>query len=233
MSQAADAYAQRRPGSVAVLRAGHGRQPAFRQYEIRTRVHYAAPDRYRLLQEANDYVHRPHDVLVVSDGEREWTYDAAERDAYVQTPNHHDIDTLLDPSWIVAACVVTVSGRSSYEGRSVIEFQARPRAEWVRSRWHDFALGGFADELHGVIDAEYGLLLSLAGHFGGAPYEVKRLTDLQIDATVDDDLFAFSAPPGVHVEDVDAHPERRAPLRLRLLARYHIYRMRRRLRRNG
>jgi hypothetical protein len=87
-------------GSVAVLyHAGKGEPPPPRRYEQQTLVRYRHPGRYRLHRQATAHVHRSHDVLQVCDGEREWTYVAADREAYVQAAGQHELVRLLDPSW--------------------------------------------------------------------------------------------------------------------------------------
>jgi hypothetical protein len=54
---------------------------------------------------------------------------AAERKAWVQAPSHPHIFDLLDPSWLAAACTLSVSGHTTYEDRPAIELHARPRRE--------------------------------------------------------------------------------------------------------
>jgi hypothetical protein len=84
------------PWPTTPARVNH---PRLRQYEEKTTVHYRHPGRYRLHRQANAHVHRPRDVLQVYDGEREWTYVAADREAYVQAAGHHELVRLLDPFW--------------------------------------------------------------------------------------------------------------------------------------
>ena len=98
---AAEAARQRAGGGgVAVAyHARKGEPPRLRQYEEKTTVHYRHPGRYRPHRQANAHVHRPRDVLQVYDGEREWTYVAADREAYVQAAGHHELVRLLDPFW--------------------------------------------------------------------------------------------------------------------------------------
>lgn len=226
-SRAADAYARRQPSSFGVLTARHGPgEPAFRQYEQRTQLHYAAPSRYRLVQQASDYVHRPNDLLVVSDGGREWTFDMAGPQAYVQSPNRHSVFDLIDPSWLAAACVLSIRQRSTYEERQAIELHGARRTQPIPSGRYDFELGAFADELDAVIDAETGLLLSLTRYFDGAPYEIKRLTEVDVNPPIGDEPFTFVPPPGTQIHDLGAHPPR-PPWRFRLGARYHLMRLRR------
>jgi hypothetical protein len=229
--RAAQAAQQRAgDGSVAVLyHAGNGEPPPPRRYEQQTLVRYRHPGRYRLHRQATARVHRPHDVLQVCDGEREWTYVAADREAYVQAAGQHELVRLLDPSWLAAACILSVAGRSSYEGRPAVELDGRPRPHPVALHVDHYMDWG-AEELHAVLDAETGLLLSLTSRFDGEPYRVERLTDVIVDQPLDDELFRFTPPPGIRVDDLLAGQQRRPPLRVRLrvlrrrLGRRHVHR---------
>lgn len=229
--RAAEAAQQRAgDGPVAVLyHAGRGAPPPPRRYEQQTLVHYHHPGRYRLHRQATTHVHRTHDVLQVCDGEREWTYVAAERKAYVQAAGQQELLRLLDPSWLVAACVLSVAGRSAYEGRLAVELDGRPRPDPEALHvGHHMDWG--AEGLRAVLDAKTGLLLSLTSRFDGEPYKVERLTDVLVNQPVDDELFRFTPPQGVRVDDLLAGQHRRPPLRFRLrvlrrrLGRRHVHR---------
>ncbi len=138
--------AQHHGAAIGVLQ--HKGEPP-RQSEQRTLVHYRQPRRYRLHRQANAYVHRPHDVLQVCDGEREWTYVAAERQAYVQAPSQHELFRLLDPSWLPATCTLSVAGHSAHEGRQAVELHGRSRPDLLDRHLHHLGFGaGQADELH-------------------------------------------------------------------------------------
>jgi hypothetical protein len=229
--RAAEAAQQRAgDGSVAVLyHAGKGEPPPPRRYEQQTLVHYRHPGRYRLHRQATAHVHRPHDVLQVCDGEREWTYVAADRAAYVQAAGQHELVRLLDPSWLAAACILSVAGRSSYEGRPAVELDGRRRPD-PAGLHVDHHMDWGAEELHAVVDAETGLLLSLTSRFDGEPYKVERLTEMVVDQPLDDELFRFTPPAGIRVEDLLAGQQRRPPLRVRLrvlrdrLGHRHVHR---------
>jgi hypothetical protein len=230
--RAVEAARQRHPrGGIAVSwRVGKGAPPPPSQYEQRILVHYRQPDRYRLHRQANAAAHWPHDVLQVGDGEREWTYVAAERKAVQALGQHQrELLRLLDPSWLVAACTLSVAGRSSYEDRPAVELDGRPRPD--RAALHvAHHLDWAAERLHAVLDAETGLLLSLTSHLDGEPYKVERLTDVVVNQPLDDELFRFTPPAGVRVDDLAAGPRRRPPLRVRLrvlrrrLGRRHVHR---------
>jgi hypothetical protein len=218
-TRAVEAARQRHPrGAIAVSRhVGRGAPPPPSQYEQRILVHYRQPDRHRLHRQANAAAHWPHDVLQVCDGEREWTYVAAERKAWVGPPSQHqhELLRLLDPSWLAAACTLGVAGRSSYGGRPTVELNGRPRPE--RAALHvAHLLDWGAEELHAVLDAETGLLLSLTSRFDGEPYKVERLTAVIVNQPLDDELFRFTPPAGTRVDDLAAGRHRRPPLRLRL-----------------
>jgi outer membrane lipoprotein-sorting protein len=220
------AAAQHHGAAIGVLQ--HKGEPP-RQYEQRTLVHYRHPGRYRLHRQANAYVHRPHDVLQVCDGEREWTYVAAERQAYVQAPSQHELFRLLDPSWLPATCTLSVAGHTAHEGRQAVELHGRPRPDLLDRHLHHLGLGaGQADELHAVVDAETGLLLSVTSRFEGEPYHVERLTDVAIDQPLDDELFHFTPPQGVRVDDLLAREHRRPPI-VRGPLRFRLHMLRRRL----
>ena len=229
--RAVEAARERHPrGGIAVYgHVGRSAPPPPSQYEQRVLVHYRQPDRYRLHRQANAAAHWPHDVLQVCDGQREWTFVAAERTAYVQPPCPHELLRLLDPSWLVAACTLRVSGRSSYQARPAVELDARPRPDPAALHQYHHLDGG-AEELHAVLDAETGLLLSLTSRFDGEPYKVERLTDVIDDQPLDDELFRFTPPAGIRVDDLLAGRQRRPPLRLRLrvlrrwLGRRHVHR---------
>jgi hypothetical protein len=141
-------------------------------------------------------------VLEVCDGEREWTYVAAERNGWVQAPSHPRILDLVDPSWLAVACTLSVAGHGPYEGRPAIELHGRPRQE--RGGLHLGHVGFGTEELHAVVDAETGLLLSLTSRFEGEPYRVERITEVTIDQPLDDELFRFTPPPGVRIDDLRA-----------------------------
>jgi hypothetical protein len=230
--RAVEAAQQRHPrGAIAVLRpVGRGAPPPPSQYEQRILVHYRQPDRYRLHRQANAAAH-PHDVLQVCDGEREWTYVAAERTAYVQPPCPHELLRLLDPSWLAAACTLRVAGHTGYEGRAALELDGRPRPDPAALHQYHH-LDGDAEELHAVLDAETGLLLSLSSRFDGAPYKVERLTDVIVNQPLDEELFRFTPPAGTRVDNLLAGRQRRPPLRVRLrvlrrrLGRRHVHRRR-------
>jgi hypothetical protein len=219
--RAVEAFRRRHPDSgIAVLRHyGKGEPEPLRQYEQRTLVHYWGPNRYRLQRQANTSVHRPYDVLEVCDGEREWTYVAAERNAWVQAPTRPPILDLLDPSWLAAACILSVSGHTTYEGRPSIELHGRPRLEGRGLHHHHVGFG--TEELQAVVDAETGLLLSLTSRFEGEPFRVERLDEVTIDQPLDEELFRFTPLPGFRFDDLLARKGRRPPmargwLRLRL-----------------
>jgi hypothetical protein len=168
-------------------------------------------------------------VLQVCDGEREWTYVAAERRAWVQAPGQHGFLRLLDPSWLAAACTLRVAGRSSYEARPAVELDGRLRPD--RAALHvAHHLDWGAEELHAVIDTETGLLLSLTSRSGGEPYKVERLTDVVVNQPLDDELFRFTPPAGIRVQDLLARRQRWPPLRFglrvlrRRLDRRHVHR---------
>jgi outer membrane lipoprotein-sorting protein len=218
--------AQDHGAAIAVLQ--HKGEPP-RQYEQRTLVHFRHPGRYRLLRQANSYVHRSHDVLQVCDGEREWTYVAAERQAYVQAPSQHELFRLLDPSWLPATCTLSVAGHTAYEDRRAVELRGRPRPDLPGHHLHQLGFGtGQADELHAVVDAETGSLLSVTSRFEGEPYHVERLTDVAIDQPLDDELFHFTPPQGVRVDDLLAREHRRPPI-IRGPLRFRLHLLRRRL----
>jgi hypothetical protein len=178
--RAIEAAQQRHPrGAIAVFRpVGRGAPPPPSQYEQRILVHYRQPDRYRLHRQAA--AAHPHDVLQVCDGQREWTYVAAERKAWVQAPGQHELLRMLDPSWLAAACTLRVAGHTGYEGRAALELDGRPRPDPAALHQYHH-LDGDAEELHAVLDAETGLLLSLTSRFDGAPYKVERLTDVIVN----------------------------------------------------
>ena len=230
--------AQRHGAAIGVLQ--HKGEP-LRQYEQRTLVHYRHPRRYRLHHQANAYVHRPHEVLRVSDGEREWTYVAAERQAYVQAPSQHELFRLLDPSWLPATCILSVAGHTAHEGREAVELHGRPRRDLPDRHLHHQGVGaGQADELHAVVDAATGVLLSVTSRFEGEPYHVERLTEVAINQPLDDELFHFTPSRGVRVDDLLAGQHRRAPIvrgplrfRLRVLRRRLGHRIRSRPKRQG
>jgi hypothetical protein len=165
-----------------------------RQYERRTLVRYRHPGRYRLHRQANAYVHRPHEVLQVCDGEREWTYVAAERQAYVQASSQHELFRLLDPSWLPATCILSVAGHTAHEGRQAVELHGRPRPDLPDRHLHLGVGAGQADELHAVVDAATGVLLSVTSRSEGEPYHVERLTEVAINQPLDDELFHFTPP---------------------------------------
>lgn len=211
-SHAVEAAQQRADGQrVAVLYAGKGAPRQLRQYEQRTLVHYRHPGRYRLHRQANADARLPHDMLQVCDRQREWTHVAALRQAHVQAPGHHELRRLLDPSWLVAACTLSVARRSLYEDRPAVELDGLPRPDRVNPlmEWG-------ADRLQVVLDAQTGLLLSLTSRFEGQPYKVERLTGVIVDQPLDDELFRFTPPEGVRVDDLVARRPRRPPLRFRL-----------------
>jgi hypothetical protein len=160
--------AQHHGAAIAVLQ--HQGEPP-RQYEQRTLVHYRHLGRYRLHRQANAYVHQPHDVLQVCDGEREWTYLAAERQAYVQAPSQqHELFRLLDPSWLPATCTLSVAGHTAHEDRRAVELHGQPRPDLLDRHLHHLGVGaGQADELHAVVDAATGLLLSVTSASRASP----------------------------------------------------------------
>lgn len=227
--RAVEAAQQRHPrGAIAVYRhVGRGAPPPPSRYEQRTLVSYRQPDRYRLHRQANAAAHHPDEVLQVCDGQREWTYVAAERTAYVQPPCPQEFLRLLDPSWLAAACTLRVAGHTGYEGRAALELDGRPRPDPAALHQYHHLDGG-AEELDAVLDAETGLLLSLTSRFEGAPYKVERLTDVMVNQPLDEELFRFTPPAGVRVDDLLAGQQRRPPLRLRLrvlrrrLGRRHV-----------
>lgn len=199
-----------------------------RQYERRTLVRYRHPGRYRLHRQANAYVHRPHEVLQVCDGEREWTYVAAERQAYVQASSQHELFRLLDPSWLPATCILSVAGHTAHEGRQAVELHGRPRPDLPDRHLHLGVGAGQADELHAVVDAATGVLLSVTSRSEGEPYHVERLTEVAINQPLDDELFHFTPPRGVRVDDLLAGEHRRTPI-VRGPLRFRLHVLRRRL----
>jgi hypothetical protein len=129
---------------------------------------------------------------------------------------------LVDPSWLAAACTLSVAGHTPYEGRPAIELHGRPRQQRGGSRLGHVGFG--TGELHAVVDAETGVVLSLTSRFEGEPCRVERITEATIDQPLDDELFRFT-PPGVRIDDLLACKDRRPPkIRGRLRCGLHLLR---------
>jgi len=133
---------------------------------------------------------------------------------------------LVDPSWLAVACTLSVAGHGPYEGRPAIELHGRPRQE--RGGLHLGHVGFGTEELHAVVDAETGLLLSLTSRFEGEPYRVERITEVTIDQPLDDELFRFTPPPGIRIDDLLARWDRRPP-KIRGRLRFGLHLLRREL----
>jgi hypothetical protein len=165
--------------------------------------------RYRLERDADPLIGRPP-ILHVCDGEREWTYIAAlGRDkprAWVQRPSRHQFSELLDPSWLPAACTLTVAGRSARRGRPMVELRGRPRPQ---QRLAGRVFG--ADEVLATVDAASGVLLDLVCLFEDEPFARCRLDDVRLGEPLADELFRFAAPPGVRVEEAETVRRRAGP----------------------
>lgn len=211
--------------TVARLRASRPGPPPPRHQETRIAYRYRAPDKYRS-EQAGDPPAGPPSVLHVRDGTRSWSYADGAREAWFHdgARGEPQLDEFLDPSWLAASYRLTVTGRTTYEGRPAITLAGLPRP--VQRAGDHHRLG--AEEIRATVDAETGLLLELTSLFEGQPFSRQSLHEIVIGEPLDDRLFQFTPPPGVAVKDVEAQFP--MPWRVRLLMplqRLWLWRLRR------
>ena len=185
-------------------RVGGESPPRPRYSERRTVLRYRRPGRYRLEAQPDAASGQPY-TLHVCDGTREWTYVPERREAWVQPAGaSRAADDLLDPAWLPADFLLTVAGRLRHDGRAAIELRGRLRPATPGARFLTRAHPG-AEAIRAVVDQDSGLLLELTSLFQGEPLARRSLGDLALGLPIDPTWFRFEPPPGIRVEDVQAH----------------------------
>jgi hypothetical protein len=178
-----------------------------------TRIRIAPGDRYRI-----DYLSGFPDrtpQAVACDGQRRWREFADHVTVGPAAPPPLDVQNLIDPSRLLASRLsdggeVTVGGRTGYRLRATHE-----GIPMVRAASFMLALS------MAVVDADLGILLSLAQYAGGRPLIRQELRDVAPADAEDPPDFGADVPPGVRVVEDTGGPfdDSDAPEPLRLAFR--------------
>jgi hypothetical protein len=155
------------------------------------RIRVAAHDRYRI-DHLSGYDDRTPQA-VACDGQRRWREFADHVTVGPAATLPHDISGLIDPSWLLAGRLsdgaeITVGGRPGYRIRETYRAGDPPARA---------TLAMFSPTV-AVLDADLGILLSLAHYGGGRPLIRQELRDVTL-SDEDPPDFGADVPPGVRV----------------------------------
>ena len=104
---------------------------------------------------------------------------------------------LLDPLTLVPELQLEIVGEATVAGRSGIRLRAlRTEGEGPQP---NFTSMGRADEGELIVDRERGFLLRLEWLLDDRPLAITELTELELDGSIDRDIFRFVPPPGTSV----------------------------------
>lgn len=163
-----------------------------------TRIRIAAQDRYRI-DYLSGFPERTPEA-VACDGQRRWREFADHVTVGPAAPPPLDVFALIDPSRLLARLLsdggeVTVGGRTGYRLRATHE-----GIPAVRAASFMFALSV------AVLDADLGILLSLARYAGGRPFIRQELRDVTLADAEDPPDFDADVPPGVRIVEDTGGP---------------------------
>lgn len=158
-----------------------------------SRIRVVAHDRYRIDHLSGFGDRMPQ--AVACDGQRRWREYAGHVTVGPADSLPHDVSDLIDPVWLLAGRLsdgaeVTVGGRTGFRIRETLREGDSP----VRA-----TLGMFSP-IVAVLDADLGILVSLARYADGRPLTRQELRDVTL---TDEDPPDFDAdvPPGVRIAE--------------------------------
>jgi outer membrane lipoprotein-sorting protein len=176
--------------------------PEHRFWERRTRVHWAAPNRFRMKSTSTPTAGHP-DTTDVSNGIWRWQYVAGQTEA-LRSPVHRggietELERLLNPAWLAAVFDLTLLGSTEHDGRRAWRVNGRVR-EGQRSL--EARVGTYG--INAIVDGERGILLSLTylAHTS-QPFQRHELVNLILDQLIDRSVFEFTPPSGVPISDIE------------------------------
>jgi hypothetical protein len=170
-----------------------------------SRIRVAAHDRYRIDYLSGFDDHTPQ--AIACDGQRRWREYTDHVAVGPADSVPHDIADLIGPGWLLAGRLsdgaeVTVGGRTGYRIRETHRAGDPPAPA---------ALAMFSPTV-AVLDADFGILVSLAWYAAGRPLRRQELRDVT-RADEDPPDFDADVPPGVRVTQDAGDPfdDPRAP----------------------
>jgi hypothetical protein len=110
-------------------------------------------------------------------------------------------DRFLDPPELAEVLRLNARGSGTRAGRPVLIADARAGSNGSTGRSGLQALGSHADRYRVEVDAQRGLILSVHAIFANEAFQTIDAIDLQVDGTVDEQLFEFEGPPDTTAQD--------------------------------
>ncbi|MGQ0668843.1 MAG: hypothetical protein ACT4PO_04080 [Actinomycetota bacterium] len=193
-----------RTSTVAFGRSNDESEPEPEETEEPWRFWLAPPDRIRAEFAVGD-----EPVSVVIAGDTWWSWSPSQGASTNAGRSNHEHGTgpghaLTDPSTILPAVELQVTGRSAFLGRGVLHVLATPSeiddndeesGDW-RGATHGFGNG--ADEYDLLVDARRGVLLRSEARIGGEPFRVLEMREVAFDESFPEGTF--DPPEGVEFE---------------------------------
>jgi outer membrane lipoprotein-sorting protein len=161
----------------------------FRFWERRTKVYWAAPNRFRMESTSTPAAGHP-DTTEVSNGIWRWQYVAGQAEA-LRSPvrrGRTELERLLDPAWLTAVFDLTLLGSTEHDGRHAWRVNGRvregPRTPEARLGTHG---------INATVDGERGILLSLTYLTDASqPFQRHEFVNLILDQPIDRRVFEFT-----------------------------------------
>lgn len=183
--------------------------------EADIRVWISGPDRVRV-EQIRKRDGREEFTLVVVNGDRWWRRDHHGRveaggpgpNARRSGPGLADIERHFSPASLrrfFVALALESLGPVRTAGRDCLRVRAVPRPSG--GLWPHWLPAG-ADEYELHADPDHGVVLFVAGRFGGAVFESDEVTEVAFDEPLDPGLFAYQPQPGEPVRPPDPVVER-------------------------
>lgn len=152
------------------------------------------------------------DAITIGDGELWWHW----RPGQGATTNEHDptvprsiatdLQRILEPSTLLGTLTFEVIGDSVVAGRRSITASAHPRSA-AEIPIELAELGSGADHWRFEVDAERGVLLTVAAHYKGRPFRTMTAEQIAFDEPIKPSIFVFSTPDGT-VPHAPLRPQR-------------------------
>ena len=184
-----------RSRSVAFVGRSRG-QPEPEVVRESWRLWLARPDKVR-----TEFAVENNTVTAVIVGDAWWSWSASREVTTNQGDPHHSHgrgpgDGLIDPSSILPAVELVLTGSANFIGRSVLKVLATPTPiddnDEESSDWRlaTHYLGGGADEYALVVDAERGVLLRSEARIGDKPFRIIEMETVAFDEEIGEDVFS-------------------------------------------
>lgn len=188
-----DAAARRAQGaSVMVSSRDHGGPST---WEMTTRAWVDRPH-----DRARTELSRDHgDSLTVRAGRLWWSYSPHsgsmlnESDPDIGGGGAISLDWMLEPSAVISALELTVTGETVVAGRPAVAVVGVPRPADPR-HGVGLPLAQGADEVRLAVDRERGVLLRFESRLEARPFSVQEVVELAFEEALDDGLFRFVSP---------------------------------------